>query len=255
MDQLFTLRNVILVLAFSMCVVSSFAQTSQTAPVTIDVVSEEDLTPGVLRALPEWEKVQEKAVHIKTADELKKLFGDRGVLDLIEFKGGNDAATADYDAGKLLIVEFASPQVSFDTDNAIKERIAAKQLNSFVYRRIGNYNVFLFEPKDEQSAAKLLDQIKYQKLVRWLGEDPFYYNRAERHFVTNTLQLFLTTLLMIGLIFGTVLGLGVFAGILYFRYTRKRLDEITAFSDAGGMIRLNLDEMTPDIPIDRLLEK
>ena len=249
MRQLNFLGLFILVLLFSLNI---FAQNQ---PVMVDVISEDDLTPGVLKALPDYEKIKDKAVHIQNSAELKKIFGsERGVLDLIDFKSGNEAATADYDAGKLLIVEFASPEVSFDTDNQIKERLAqAPQNPPIYYRRIGNYNVFIFDGKDEISANELLGKIKYEKTVKWLGTDPFLHNRAERHFVQNTLQLFLTTILAIGLIFGTMLVLGIAAGIIYFRITSRRQAEMSAFSDAGGMIRLNLDELTSDISPDKLL--
>jgi hypothetical protein len=233
----------------------SFSIFAQNQVVEVDVVSEEDLTPGVVKALPDYEKVKEKAAHITNPDELRKAFnGERGVLDLIDFKSGNDAATADYSEGKLLIVEFASPQTSFETDNQIKERLNQTPVASLFYRRIGNYNVFLFDGKDETSANELLGKIKYEKTVKWLGEDPFQYNRAERHFVQSTLQLFLSTILAITAILGTVLVLGIAAGVIYFRVRNKNREEMTKFSDAGGMIRLNLDELTPDVTPDRLLK-
>lgn len=228
---------------------------SQTKPVEVDIVSEDDLMPGIIKALPDYEKIKDRANHITNYAELEKTFnGMRGVLDLIDFKGGNEAATADYDAGKLLIVEFISPQVSFDTDNQIKERLNQSPVANLFYRRIGNYNVFLFDGKDEASADALLKQIKYEKTVKWLGEDPFYYNRAERHFVENTLQLFLSTALAIATLVGVMLALGITAGIIYFRISSKNREQMSAFSDAGGMIRLNLDELTPDVAPDRLLQ-
>jgi hypothetical protein len=253
MRQMNFLKLFILVL---LCSVSSFSQSGQTPPVIIEMVSEDDLTPGVVKALPDYEKVKDKATHIKNTAELKKLFGnDRGVLDLIDFKGGNEAAAADYEAGKLLIVEFASPQASFEVDNQIKQRLAESPQNPPVYyRRVGNYNVFLFDGKNELAANELLTKIKYEKSVKWLGEDPFYYNRAERHFVQNTLQLFLTTILAIGLILGAMLILGIVAGIFYFRITNRRREAMAAFSDAGGMIRLNLDDLTSEVSPDRLLQ-
>ncbi|NJM54308.1 MAG: hypothetical protein HC846_13550 [Blastocatellia bacterium] len=228
---------------------------AQSQPIMVDVVSEEDATPGVVKALPEYEKVKDKAIHITNIAELKKASnGERGVLDLIDFKGGNEAAIADYESGKLLIVEFVSPQVSFETDNQIKERLNQTPVANLFYRRIGNYNVFLFDGKDEASADALLKQIKYQKTVKWLGEDPFQYNRAERHFVESTLQLFLSTILAIAVLGGIMLALGITAGIIYFRMSNKQREQMTAFSDAGGMIRLNLDELTPDVAPDRLLK-
>lgn len=228
---------------------------AQNQPVEVDVVSEDDLIPGVIKALPDYEKVQDKATHITNSAELQKaLGGERGVLDLIDFKGGNEAATADYDAGKLLIVEFVSPQVSFETDNQIKERLNQSPVANLLYRRIGNYNVFIFDSKDETSADNLFKQIKYGKTVKWLGEDPFLYNRAERNFVETASNMFIGTFLAIGALLITMLILGVIAGFIYFNYSKKRRDALVAFSDAGGMIRLNLDELTPDVAPDRLLK-
>jgi hypothetical protein len=252
----FVMRQSNFLKLFVLVLLFSFSAFSQSQPVEVDIISEDDLAPSVLKALPDYEKVKDKATHIQNSEELKKaLGGERGVLDLIDFTGGNEASIADYDAGKLLIVEFANPQVSFETDNQIKERLAQRPPTTPVYyRRIGNYNVFIFDGKDEVSANNLLGKIKYEKSIKWLGTDPFYYNRAERHFVQNTLQLFLSTILAIGLIFGTVLVLGIVVGLVYFRIRNQRIESMVAFSDAGGMTRLNLDELTPDISPDRLLQ-
>lgn len=253
MRQLNFLQLLVLVLLFSLNI---FAQNGQSQPVNIDLVSEDDIVPGVLKALPDYEKIKEKAIYIENSDALKKALGsERSVLDLIDFKGGNDAATADYDAGKLLIVEFASPQVSFETDNQIKQHLSKKSPNPPVYyRRIGNYSVFLFDGKDEASANELLGKIRYQKTVKWLGTDPFYQNRVERNFVETTLQIFVGTIISIVTLIGLMLVLGTIAGIIYFKIRSRQRESMTAFSDAGGMIRLNLDELTPDISPDRLLK-
>lgn len=249
MRQLIFLKTFVLVLFLSLNI---FAQTQ---PVEVDVVTEDDLTPSIIKALPDWENMKEKAVQIKNSAGLRKELGnERGVLDLVDFTGGNEAVTADYTAGKLLIVEFVSPQVSFETDNQIKERLNRSPVSNLFYRRIGNYNVFLFDGKDEASAEALLKQIKYEKSVKWLGNDPFYYNRAERNFVETASNMFIGTFLAIGALLVTMLTLGIVAGFIYFNYSKKRRDSLVAFSDAGGMIRLNLDELTPDVSPDRLLK-
>jgi hypothetical protein len=221
---------------------------AQSSPVTIDLVSEDDTIPGVLKALPDYEKVKDKATHIQNTAELKKALGERNVFDLIDFTGGNDAATANYDSGKVLIVEFAAPQVSFEADNQIKQRLSESQSNPPVYyRRIGNYNAFVFEGKSEESANALLNQIKYQKSVKWLATDPFYDNRAERYFVGTASQIFLGTFIAIGTLLATMIGLGLIAGFIYYRISNRQRESMTAFSDAGGMVRLNLDELTPEV--------
>ena len=252
MRQLYFFKAFALTLLISLNIL---AQGTQTAPVTIDVVSEDDILPGVLKALPDFEKIRDKAIHIDNSADLKKALGERNVFDFIDFTGGNDAATANYDEGKLLLVEFASPQISFETDNLIKQRLAESPQNPPIfYRRIGNYNAFVFDGKSEESANALLDQIKYQKTVKWLATDPFYQNRVERNFVQTTSEMFIGTFIAIGTLLTTMLLLGIIAGFIYFRIRNKKREGMVAFSDAGGMVRLNLDELTPDISNDKLLK-
>ncbi len=76
------------------------------------------------------------------------------------------------------------------------------------YRRIGNYSTFVFDANDEAAANSLLDQVIYEKEVRWLGEDPFALKRAERNFVLQTSDLFMNTFLAIvgGLGLSVVVG-------------------------------------------------
>jgi len=42
------------------------------------------------------------------------------------------------------------------------------------------------------------------------------------------------------------LGIGGLIGALLFNYRRSHQKAVTAYSDAGGMMRLNLDELTAD---------
>jgi len=43
------------------------------------------------------------------------------------------------------------------------------------------------------------------------------------------------------------LGIGGLIGGLLFTYRRSQQKEVSAYSDAGGMLRLNLDELTTDL--------
>jgi hypothetical protein len=49
--------------------------------------------------------------------------------------------------------------------------------------------------------------------------------------------------------------LGGLLGGLLFTYRRSQQREATAYSDAGGMLRLNLDELTPETDPARLLRE
>jgi hypothetical protein len=55
-----------------------------------------------------------------------------------------------------------------------------------------------------------------------------------------------------GLGLAIVVGIGV--GLIFFYLREQKRSTMEAFSDAGGMIRLNLDDLTPKISSDRLLK-
>ena len=208
-------------------------------------ISESDGVPVIIKHLPDWENEKSSAVFINNTGDLKKALGERAVLDAIDFKGGTEAVAAPYPEGKLLIVEYATPQGSGEADNLIHQRLAESQQNPpVVYRRIGNYNAFVFDAADETAAGSLLDQVKYEKKVQWLGENPFELRRMERAMIYTFRNLFIATVLWI--IFG--MGISVLAGIavgyIYFLIREKQRSRLTAFSDAGGLTRLNLDDLS-----------
>jgi hypothetical protein len=218
-------------------------------------VSEEDGIPVLVKHLPDWENARNRATYTNNTTDLRKALGDRAVFDLIDFAGGTEAVTAPYDAGKLLIVEYTSPQISIEADNQFKQRLSAQTQNPPVfYRRIGNYNVFVFDANDEITANALLDQIKYEKNVQWLGEDPNKQKKYEHYIATTMADMFLSTTIWILSVVGIAILTGVVVGFLFFRSRDRRRIAMTAFSDAGGMIRLNLDELTAQ-PSDRLLNE
>jgi len=219
-------------------------------------VSEDDGVPVLTKHLPDWENILNRATYILNQNDLQNALGARPVFDLIEFESGTEAVTAPYNEGKLLLIEYSSPQSSIDADNKINQRLTEiGETQSIVYRRIGNYNVFVFDAIDQTAANALLDQIKYQKSIQWLGEDPFLLKRAERAMVKGLSELFVSTVLAIVGILGLAILLGLVVGFVYFRLSDQRRAQMSQFTDAGGMTRLNLDGFTPEIVSDRLLQK
>ena len=218
-------------------------------------VSEEDGVPVLIKHLPDWENARNRATHTNKVNDLRAALGARPVLEVIDFAGGTEAVAAPYDAGKLLIVEYMNPQSSIEADALFKQKLAESPQNPpVVYRRIGNYNAFVFDTPDEAAANALLDQIKYQKTVQWLGEDPYAQQKAERFFAIRTADIFLSTILVIigGLALAVLTGIGV--GLVYFRMREQQRATMSAFSDAGGMTRLNLDELSESVSSNKLLE-
>jgi hypothetical protein len=206
--------------------------------------------------LPDWENVRGQAAFANKTADLTQALGERPVFDLIDFSIGTEAVTAPYTAGKLLIVEYATPQASIEADGKFIQRLAEKDnARSTVYRRIGNYNVFVFDTIDQAAAEALLEQVKYEKNVQWLGEDPFLLKKLERAFVLKSADIFVTTIEVILLGIGISIVGGLIVGMLYFRVLERRRRTFREFSDAGGMIRLNLDGLTPDLSHELLLKQ
>lgn len=246
-------RFLILIWTILLTVSGVLAQSSNT-PIRSREVSDDDGIPVLIKHLPDWENTRNRATYILNQDDLRNALGERPVFDSINFESGTEAVTAPYGQGKLLVVEFMTPQASVDADEKISRELAKTPQNpTVVYRRIGNYNAFVFDTNDEAAASALLDQIKYEKNVQWLGVDPFLLKRAERAFVLTTSDIFITTTLVIvgGLGFSVLAGIVV--GILFFNLREQKRSTMAAFSDAGGMTRLNLDGLTAQNSPDRLL--
>lgn len=246
-------RSVVCVSLALVFIVSGWGQDVRPVPYTSQEVSESDGIPVLLKHLPDWENRRASARLIHNASDLKQAVGDRPETDAIEFVPGTEAVTADYEQGKLLIVEYAAPQPSIETDQRISQAITTAGTNTYT-RRIGNYNVVVFDASSSRAANGLIDQVKYEKQITWLGSNPFAIS-AERAFVITTSDIFFSTLMVIvgGVLFSILGGLAV--GYLFFIRREKRREGMVAFSDAGGMTRLNLDDLTPDLASDRLLRE
>jgi hypothetical protein len=238
-------RSILISLVVFAAALGVFAQDSPA--VKSQEVSDTDGIPVLLKHLPDWENVKDRAQLIQDQDGLKTAIGTRPVADAIDFTGGTEAATAQYSQGRLLIVESTNPQAATDTDAKIQANLASiPQVGTF-YRRIGNYSVFVFDAADEAAASGLLDQVKYEKSVQWLDKDPYYLKKVEQVFI------FTTTNMLVGSVFvvvGGVIGsaiVGLIVGYIYFLISSRRRLAWTAYSDSGGLTRLNLDDLSEPI--------
>jgi len=213
--------------------------------------------PALLKHLPNPEESQKTAVYLNSFTDLNELGLQQGVLSAIESGGNADAAFATLGPGKVLIVEFNTPQLAADNDRNIIARIQELwklgQPAPAAYRRVGNYSVFVFDAADEQTAKQLIDQVKYEQVVQWLGENPNIFKEAEKRYINTTLGVLVAVVKASGYALIACLGLGGLFGGLLFSYRRAQQRAVTAYSDAGGMLRLNLDELTPETDPGRLL--
>jgi hypothetical protein len=246
-------RTLSLILVAIICSLPAISQSVGAVEYKSQEVSEVDGLPVLLKHLPDWESARERATFATNSEKLKDALGQRPYLDEIDFTAGTEAVTAPYDAGKLLIIEYSSAQASIEADALFTARVNELGDSSTVYRRIGNYNVFVFDAVGPAAANALIDQVKYEKQIHWLGDNPFHIS-AERAFVLTTADLFLSTVMVIVIGIGLSIFGGIVAGYLFYHIREQRRSQFATFSDAGGMTRLNLDGYTPDIAPERLLK-
>ncbi len=204
--------------------------------------------PVLVMHLPDWEKkVKEGFVYARTLPALQKAVGERPALDAFDFAEGTEAVTAKYAGGQLVIVEFPTPQHSVDADAAVNRRIgelrAAGQPVPSSYKRVGNYSVFVFDAPDAASAEKLISAVKYEKDVRWLGRNPHAEEIATRAYTSTMGGVILTTLITTGLAILLCLGVGGAVGAVVFFHRRARNAAQEIYTDAGGMVRLNIEDL------------
>ena len=88
-------------------------------------------------------------------------------------------------------------------------------------------------------------------MVQWLGEDPHLYEKLQRYLTQTSAGVLAAVLKSSGLSLLVCLGAGTLIGALLFR--RRRAQQAAFYSDAGGAVRLNLDEMTGASNSHRLL--
>jgi hypothetical protein len=237
-------RTPLLFLVTVLTAFATLAQNASTNGARSQEIAENDGLPVLIKHLPDWQNVRETTVFVTNSTDLKRAAGDRPVLNEIDFAGGNEAVTAVYPAGRLVIVEFTTPQGSADADAKILRNLSATAESGTIYRRVGNYNVFVFDTNDREAAAGLIDGVKYEKSVQWLGEDPYLLQKLERYFVVMSRDIFISTVLWIVGGLGLAVVSGLIAGIVFYRIREQKRAAWTAFSDAGGLTRLNLDDLS-----------
>ena len=213
--------------------------------------------PVLIKHLPSPEEAEKNAIYLSSFADLDKLGLQQPVLSAIASGGNADAALAAYGSASVLLVEFNTPQLATENDKRIIARIHELwnlgQPAPTAYRRVGNYSVFVFDAPDEQIAKQLIDQVKYEQVVQWLGTNPYIYKEAEQRYINTTLGVLVAVLKASGYALIGCLGMGALIGGLLFTYRRAQQKGVTAFSDAGGMLRLNLDELSAETNPSRLL--
>ncbi len=213
--------------------------------------------PILVKHLPQWERAQENVLYLAGFKSLGDIVPNQPVLQAVTSEGDADAVLTSYGSAQFLLVEFNTPQLAGDNDRAITAKLnELRQQGQPVpssYRKVGNYSVFVFNAASEGEAQSLIDQVEYAQMVTWLGNNPYLLEQAQRDYYETTAGVLVSVVQASGLSFLGCLGIGGLIGALLFNRRRAQQRAAEAYSDAGGMLRLNLDEITPQSDPARLL--
>jgi hypothetical protein len=114
--------------------------------------------------------------------------------------------------------------------------------------------VFVFDAQSEQAANALLDRVSYGKTIQWLGENPLPQLYREREFAIMTGDVFLSTVIVVAVGFGSTILAGLAIGLIFFYIREQKRATTHIYTDAGGMTRLNLDGLTSGAAQDKQLK-
>jgi hypothetical protein len=209
--------------------------------------------------LPKQDKIAGSEKYLLGSAALANLKGFSDLKDLVKFDGGVEIVVADYKNGdgvmSLMIIEYHTPQSASDGHKSATkylDSLRQDRKESRIIKRVGNYLVHAINVKDTMEAGNLISQIKYDYKVYWEGKrfshipiefrppDPVAVEEANR-----TLMIMVRSLYWVVALMGGSILLGMLAGSIFFywrRYRRRKLGLDDLFSDAGGSVRLNLDD-------------
>src|SRR5262245_5433353 len=224
-----------------------------------DLIGGEGELPPLPLHLPEADKVAESEKYVVGPAALARLKKFSGLKDAIGFDIGAEVTTADYRGGggqmNLIIVEYFAPQTAADGESRIRDHfnsLPQTEKDRLIIKRVGNYVIAMSNIQDMPAAQNIVGQIKYQKRIYWAGRkftdiplefrppDPLAVEDITRTVKTMVSSFYWTGIAILSaLLLGGVVGYSLFQ---WKRYRRRKLGLDDMFSDAGGTIRLNLDD-------------
>jgi hypothetical protein len=212
--------------------------------------------PALLDSLPAASLVVHSQRYFLGPESLNA-FVEHG-REMFDFAGDTEAVAAEYEranqpqagnqttagslALKVVIVEYHTPQFATDAMRraaAFISSLPENEQQQIILKRVGNYIVEAVNVRDRELAEGLINSVEYPYTVKWLRNPLWPTNDPFR--VQKAAEMLVSTFGLLGLIIATVLTVGTVFGTTIFLKRRKRQQEV--FSDAGGMLRLDIDQL------------
>ncbi|HLG16928.1 MAG TPA: DUF6599 family protein [Blastocatellia bacterium] len=143
---------------------------------------------------------------------------------------------------KLVIVEYHTPQFAFDSmarASEYLESLSDDERDRIIIKRRGNYIVEATNFGSREPAERLADSVEYPYVVKWLRDPQWPADDVFRQ--EKAAKMLLSIFGILGLMVLAVLVIGSALGTTIFFKRRKLQQEI--FSDAGGMLRLGINQL------------
>jgi len=160
------------------------------------------------------------------------------------------AVSASNSPVKLVVVECHTPGFATDEMARVAGYVSSLpeiEQQQIVFKRTGNYIVAAVNVGDREFAEGLINSVQYPYTVKWLRNPLWPTNDPFR--VQKAADMLLSTFGLLGLILLTVLIGGTVFGTTVFLRRRKQQREV--FSDAGGMLRLDIEPFVLALPPKR----
>lgn len=220
----------------------------ENAQLTLEDIENAKSLPSVIAHLPQTDLKARTVRYILGKKAFSRITGLDGEKFDFYPNFGTEVAFADYatdkNQGHLLIFEYHTPQQSINAyGKLVKERegLSQQDLAKSIIKREGNYIIEAYDFTEMLLAEQLVASIKYDYVVKWID-----YSKPSSSFsseATKTAQMLISVFSIIGIGLLAALSGGTVLGCTIFLVRRRRAGQNPGFSDAGGMVRLNLDEV------------
>ncbi len=210
--------------------------------------------PGLPDSLPPDGNVGQKVRYFRGprslgsfVDHATEMFGFEGRAEAVLARYDQKTGDAAAEPIKLLIVEYNTPQFAHDAlarATAFAASLPQDEQNKIIIKREGNYIVEAAGIANHELAQQLVDSVKYPYTVKWL-KDP-HSRHYDRFAGRKAAQIILSSFSIVGvLVLGAFFG-GALLGTVIF--VRRRRRQLLVFSDAGGMLCLDIEGLCSGMP-------